>query len=197
VVPSSIAQQTVTLNAPANNAVTNQVKTTFQWSNIYGATKYLIEIDTNNFINENSLVYSQEVPGQQVIFTFAKDQTYQWRVKAENDTVKSQWSAINIITYDHTPPAAVTLSSPANGVTVPLQVTLQWGAVASAVAYKLYVYKSDGTTIYNQNFPMNLTATSYSFSLGTPGDKIFWTVTAVDAAGNESQPPAQRFFVLQ
>lgn len=197
VVPSSIAQQAVTLGAPANNTVTNQVKTTFQWGSIYGATKYLLEIDTNNFINESSLVYSQEVPGQQVVFTFPKDQTYQWRVRAENDTVKSQWSAIDLVTYDHTPPVGVTLMSPADGSTSPLPVTLQWGAATSAVAYKLYVYKSDGTTLYNQNFPMMLTTTSYSFNLGTSGNKIFWTVAAVDAAGNESQAPTERSFVLQ
>lgn len=197
VVPSSIAQQVVTLNAPANNTVTNQIKTTFQWGSIYGATKYLLEIDTNSFINESSLVYSQEIPGQQVVFTFPKDQTYQWRVRAENDTVKSQWSVVNLVTYDHTPPASVTLSAPADGATAPLPVTLQWSAASSAVAYKLYVYKSGGSTIYNQSFPVTLTTTSYSFNLGSAGTKLFWTVTAVDAAGNESLPPAQRSFVLQ
>ena len=137
------------------------------------------------------------VPGQQISFAFPKDQVYQWRVRAENDTAQSQWSAINLITYDHTPPAQVTLNSPANGASVTLPVNLQWGTVAKATKYKLYVYKSDGVTLFSSSFPMTLTTTSYSFNLGTSGSTIYWTVTAVDAAGNESAAGTSRNFVLQ
>lgn len=197
VAASSIKQQAVQLISPANNFLTNQSIVSFQWSSLYGATKYQVEIDTNNFINENALVYNQSIPGQQISFTFPKDQTYQWRVKAENDTAQAQWSAIYQVTYDHTPPAQVTLLAPTDVTTVSLPVNLQWSAVASAVKYKLYVYKSDGTTLYSSSFPMAFTATSYSFNQGSSGNKFYWTVTAIDAAGNESQAATQRSFTLQ
>src|SRR5579872_7275124 len=155
VAASSIKQQAVLLSSPANNSLTNQSAVTFQWATLYGATKYQLEIDTNNFINESAVIYNQVVPGQQAGFTFPRDQTYQWRVKAENDTAQAQWSAIYQITYDHTPPAQVTLVSPADKATLPLPVSLQWNTAATAIKYKLYVYQSDGTTIYNQNFPMS------------------------------------------
>jgi len=197
VVASSIKQQAVQLISPANNLLTNQGNTTFQWSSLYGATKYQLEIDTNNFVNESAAIYNQTLPGQQVSFTFPKDYVYQWRVRAENDTAQAQWSAVNLVTYDHTSPAQVTLSSPADGITAPLPVSLQWNAVTAAAKYKLYVYQSDGATLYNQKFPMLLITNNYSFTLGKSGDKVFWMVTAVDAAGNESQASVQRSFVLQ
>ena len=197
VAAGSIKQQAVQLSSPANNLVTNQSPVLLQWSSLYGATKYQLEIDTNNFADENAVVYNQTIATQQYSFSFAKDGVYQWRVKAQNDTAQAQWSAVNVVTYDHTPPAAVTLSVPADASTLPLPVNLQWNAGSGATKYKLYVYKSDGTTLYSQSFPMVLTATSYSFNQGHSGDKLYWTVTALDAAGNESAAATKRSFTLQ
>ncbi|MFI5161251.1 MAG: hypothetical protein ACHQHN_08230 [Sphingobacteriales bacterium] len=197
VLASSIKQQTVQLVAPGNNYLTNQSTIVFQWGSLYGATKYHFQIDTNNFANPAAIVADQLIPGQQITFTFPKDQVYQWRVRAENDTAQAQWSSINSITYDHTPPAQVTLKAPANGQTISSPVSLQWNASGSAVKYKLYIFKADSTTIYNQSFPAQLTTTSYSFTMGSSGDKVYWKVTALDAAGNESTASTLRSFVLQ
>ncbi len=197
VLPSSIKQQTVVLNSPANNFTTNQSAALFQWSSLYGATNYRIEIDTNNFINESAVIINNLIPGQQFNFTFPKDRVYQWRVRAENATDQSLWSAVNSVTYDHTPPPIVTLISPTNAQTVSLPINLQWNTSSSAVKYKLYVYKSDGVTLYNSSFPMQLTTNSYSFNLGTTGNKFYWIVTALDGVGNESAASELRNFVLQ
>ncbi|HEY9000692.1 MAG TPA: hypothetical protein VIM89_05030 [Mucilaginibacter sp.] len=194
---TSIKQQSVLLISPVNNLLTNQGTQLFQWESLYGATKYQVEIDTNNFADENSVLYNQTIPGQNVSFTFPRSQVYQWRVRAENDTAQAQWSAISLVTYDNTPPVQVTLSSPTDGASVSLPVLLQWGSVTSATKYKLYLYQGDGVTLYSKDFPMLLTATSYNFNSGKSGDKIYWVVTALDAAGNESQAGALRSFVLQ
>jgi len=194
---SSIKQQTVQLSSPSNNFITNQSVQTFQWGSLFGATQYRFELDTNNFANESTVLSNQVISGQQLNFTFPKDQSYQWRVRAENDTAQSRWSAISLIVYDHTPPAAPSPVSPANGQTVSLPVTLQWGAVTTAARYKLFVFKSDSTSLYNTSFPLSVNATSYSFNLGSPGDKIYWKVAALDAAGNEGQASDLRSFVLQ
>ena len=194
---SSIKQQSVQLTAPINNLLTNQGSVTFQWGSLFGANKYQLEIDTNNFINETAAVYNQVIPSQQVNFTLLKDQTYQWRVKAQNDTAQAQWSAIYVVTYDHTPPGQVLLSSPADAVTVSSPVPLQWNTDPTAVKYKLYVYKSDGVTLLSSSFPMPLTATSYSFTQGSSGSKYYWSVTALDAAGNESGAGTARSFSIQ
>jgi len=197
VAATSIKQQSVQLIAPANNYLTNQSPIVFQWSSLYGATQYRFEIDTNNFVNESAVISNTVIPGQQISFSFPKDQIYQWRIRAENDTAQAQWSAINTITYDHTPPGQVSLSAPGDGLTVALPVSLQWNSVATASHYKLYVFESDSTTLYNSTFPLAVTTTSYSFNLGTSGSKIYWKVSAVDAAGNEGTASALRSFVLQ
>ena len=194
---SSIKQQTTQLVAPANNTVTNQNPYTFQWQSMYGATKYRLEIDTNNFVNEAAVIYNQLIPGLQATYTFPKDQAYQWRVRAENDTAQAKWSGVNSIIYNHTPPGTVTLVAPANRQTTALPVVLQWNAVAKASKYKLYVLKSDSTTLYNSNFPTPITGTTYSFNLGKTGDHFYWKVSAVDAAGNEGTASVLRNFFVQ
>lgn len=194
---SSIKQETVQLSSPANNLITNQSGLLFQWGSLYGATKYHFQIDTNNFSNDASVVSDQVIPGQQISFTFSKDHAYQWRVRAENDTAQSLWSAIHLITYDHSPPAKVMLASPSDNDTVALPVALQWTAVPTASKYKLYVYKNDGTSLYNQSFPVTVSSTLYSFNSGNSGDKIYWKVSALDAAGNEGEASDIRSFIVQ
>lgn len=194
---STITTQNVQLNAPANNYLTNQSPVLLQWSTLYGATQYQIEVDTNNFINENAIVLNETIPGTQVSFSFPKDQTFEWRVKAKNDTAQAKWSAIYTITYDHTPPAQVSLISPANNATVNLPVPLQWNSSATAVKYKVYVFKSDSVTVYNNSFPTTVTTTLYTFIQGNSGDRVYWKISAVDAAGNEGQASKLSSFVLK
>lgn len=197
IVAGSIKQQAVQLISPANNFITNQSPYTFQWGSLYGANAYQFEIDTNNFLNESADVSNQLIPGQQLSFTFPKAQTYQWRVRAQNDTAQAKWSPVYVITYDNIPPAQVTLVAPVNAATLSLPVSLQWNPVANAVKYKLYVYQSDQVTAYNSSFPMVLTSTGYSFNLGSSGNTVYWMVTALDAAGNESPANTKNSFVLQ
>jgi hypothetical protein len=164
---------------------------------LYGATRFRLQIDTANFTDTAKLVYNQATPGLSLKFSLTKDASYQWRVRAENDTASSLWSAVNSFTYDHTPPAKPSLTSPAKGATVSLPVNLQWGAVNGAARYKLYVMKSDSVTTYNNTFPMPLSANSYSFNLGAFNERIYWRITAIDAAGNESQGSELRNFTVQ
>ncbi len=193
---SSLTNQTMTLSSPANNFVTTQNTVLFKWNSLFGATKYQLEIDTNNFTNENALTYNNVVPGQQINFTFPKDQTYAWRVRAENETEQSKWSAVNYVTYQLPPPGQVTLASPANGSAVTLPLQLSWNAVDGAASYKLYVFKSDSTTLYSNAFPLKVTTTSYNFNLGNPGNQLYWKVSAVNASGKEGKPSGLRNFVL-
>jgi hypothetical protein len=197
VLASSLTEQIQTLSSPSNNSLTNQKNVSFKWNDLYGATKFKIEIDTNNFADENILVYNQTLPGQQLNFIFLRDQTYAWRVRGENDTQQSKWSAVRYITFDATAPDPVTLTAPANGDLTPRPVALKWNVVNGADSYKLYVFKNDSTTAYSSAFPARVNTTAYSFNLGNPGEKIFWRVTAIDAAGNEGKSGEIRNFSVQ
>ncbi|MDT3403752.1 hypothetical protein [Mucilaginibacter terrae] len=196
VVFSSLKQQTTTLVSPANNQLSNQANISFNWNSLYGATKYRLQVDSDNFAGA-TVMYEQVTPALQAGFTVPKDRSFQWRVRAENDTAQAQWSGINSITIDRTSPPVVTLANPANSAIVTSPVSLQWNVASTAVRYKLTVLKSDQTTPYNNSFPMLLTATSYSFTSGVTGDRIYWRVTAIDAAGNESAASELRSFDIQ
>ncbi len=197
VIPSTLAAQTVTLSSPANNTITNQTSANFKWGALFNATVYHLQVDTNNFADANNILTDQTIPGQQYNYKFPKDQNYQWRVRAENATEQSKWSTVNNIGFDSTPPGGVTLSAPQNNAVVAKPVSLQWSKSSGASNYKLYVYKADSTTLYSTAFPVLLNNNSYSFSFGTSGERIYWQVSALDAAGNESVLSALQSFVLQ
>jgi hypothetical protein len=194
---SSIKQQTVQLSAPANNYLTNSSAVVLSWAALYGATKYQLQVDTNSFADTTHLVYNKVLSGLQYNFNFPKDQVYQWRVRGENDTAYSAWSTTNSMTFDNIPPAQVSVLLPANNSTITLPVNLQWSSTATANTYKLYVYKADSVTNYSSLFPMIINTTDYNFNFGSSGDRVYWKVSAVDAAGNEGQASALRNFVLQ
>jgi hypothetical protein len=194
---SSIKQQKVQLGAPANNYLTNLAPLALSWNSLYGATRYRLQIDTNSFTDTTRLVYNQATPALGLSVALQKDQNYQWRVRAENDTTRSLWSAINTFTYDHTPPGLVTLALPLSGQTTSLPLALSWNAAPTATRYRLYVLKSDSTTVYSAAFPVQLTSTTYTLNQGSSGERLYWRVSAVDAAGNEGKPGALRNFIVQ
>ena len=197
VASSSVKLQKVQLGAPGNNFLTNQTPLVFSWSSLYGATRYRLQIDTNSFTDTTKLVYNQATPALQISIALLRDQNYQWRVRAENDTARSMWSAVSSFTYDHTPPGQVSLALPASGQTSALPIALSWNAVATATRYRLYVLKADSATVYSSTFPLLQSSTSYPFSQGVSGERIYWRVSALDAAGNEGKSSAVRNFVVQ
>lgn len=180
---TSIKQQQPQLQSPANGAFTNVSATIFKWLKLFGADKYHLQIDTNNFADEKVLFLDKTIPNLEYSVTFNRDKLYSWRVKALNDTAESKWSAIQTITYDGTPPVKVSLSSPATGAITTSPVNLKWDAVPTAVKYQLFIYKSDQKTAYSTSYPVTLTGTSYSFT-NDSRDKVYWQVKAIDAASN-------------
>lgn len=195
--PTSIKIQQVQLESPSNNTLTNQASTLFKWMKLFGADKYRLQIDTNNFADETVLFVDKTVPNFELLIPLTKDKLYQWRVKAKNDTAESKWSAVYNLTLDRVPPTAVLLNSPSNNEVVDHPVKLSWTVAATAKKYFLYVYGSNGTTLYSGKFPLTLTTNSYTFSEGIKGEKVFWEVSAVDEAGNVGTRSEKRSFTIQ
>ncbi len=194
---STIKDQKVQLQLPLNNTLTNQSSNIFTWLRLFGADKYNLQIDTNNFVDENKLFLNESIAEQEFIVNFERDKLYKWRVKAKNDTAESKWSMVQQITFDKTPPVAVLLTSPANNELLTKPVTLRWSATATAAKYQLYLYKSDTRVPYGTKFPLSLTATSYIFTDGNSAEKIYWEVRAIDEAGNSGPYSELRSFVIQ
>lgn len=194
--PSSIEQQQVQLQSPANNFITNQSSTVFKWLKLFGADKYQLQIDTSNFEDESVLFFDKSTPNQEFNVTLTRDKVYRWRVKAINATVESKWSVIQNLTLDKTPPGIVFLTAPTNEQVVTKNVALKWEALAEAKKYQLYIFKSDGTSSYG-SFPIIITTSAYTFSEGKSGEKLFWQVRAIDEAGNFGAFSELRSFLIQ
>lgn len=181
---SSLEEQKVTLIAPGSGYLTAGTNVTLSWNKLFGATEYLLQIDTENFQDETKLVFNQEISGDLYLFNFPKDATYQWRVRAQNDTEISKWSETRIMTCDKTAPGIPLPQAPVKGAQVVQPVTISWSAVPTAKKYKLYLYKSDGVTGYAGS-PLTLNTNSYAFNLAQPGELVYWKVLAIDEIGNE------------
>lgn len=196
VFPSSLAQQQVILINPANELLTNQNSLSFSWSALFGAKNYTIQIDSNNFADTTKLVLNQTTASTALNYTFINDQNYQWRVRGQNDTARSAWSAVRRFKIDRLAPNAVSLLSPAKDASVSNPVNLTWQTLADASQYEVFVYQSDSTTVVS-SFPRSLTGTNLSINLGTLGDRVVWRVRAKDQVGNIGAFSEYRSFLIQ
>lgn len=197
VVVSSLSGQTLIVNSPANLIESNILTQNFAWQTLYGATRYRFQLDTLLFNDEIDLVYNNSISGTLLNYTFLNDGTYQWRVRAENDTANSLWSDIKTITIDRVSPSKVELLSPINNSTNAQPILLTWNSLSDANYYRLYVYKSDSTSLFNSSFPLKVNNTNSSFNLGSSTQKLYWQVSAVDKAGNEGEKSTKRSFIVQ
>lgn len=195
--PSKLSDQAVQLTNPSAQTYTNVATLMCQWLKLFGATSYRIQVDKNNFIDENNLTLNVLTDNLSYQYTFAQDGNYQLRVRAENATENSKWSAVKLITYDVTPPSQVILNSPANGQALSKPLSLAWTIVNDAVQYELGVYKSDMVTPYNNAFPLLATNNSYQFNVGNSGETLSWRVRAIDRAGNKGQWSSFFTFTIQ
>jgi uncharacterized protein YegP (UPF0339 family) len=193
---SALTEQRVTLIAPGSGYLSSAAGVSLSWNKLFGATEYLLQIDTENFQDETKLVYNQVISGDTYLFNFPKDGVYQWRVRAQNEKETSKWSETRIMTSDKTPPGIPAPQAPVKGAQVAQPVSITWSAVATAKKYKLYLYKSDGVTGYTGS-PFTLNTNSYAFSLAQPGELVYWKVLAVDEIGNEGTAAELMNFSIQ
>ena len=194
--PSSLSKQQVILNAPVNQFLTNKNQIFFNWAGLFGATSYILQLDTNNFVDTTKLILNQQIKETALSYTTVRDQKYQWRVRGINDTARSEWSVVQQFTIDTKPSGKVILVSPANNDSVNPPVNLSWQSLSDAKQYELFVYRADSVSLV-ATFPKMLTAPNYNFTEANSGDKIVWRVRARDAAGNISVFSDFRSFLIR
>lgn len=195
--PSSITSQQVQLISPIGNSVSNQSDLLVKWYNLYGATKYRLQVDTTDFQDETKMVYNSTTTGTELNIPLSLERTYKWRLRAESDSLQSKWSGTYTFTYDNTAPAKVTVISPDNNSSIAKPVQLRWNAVAGAKKYQVILYKNGSASPYDSSFPVTVTGTSYSLNKGEQGEILQWQVRAIDEAGNIGEYSTSRSFTVQ
>jgi hypothetical protein len=178
-----ISKQKVQLESPKSNTFSNLLTQTFQWTSLYLADRYTLEIwqggnvlDTKSNITKNSISY-----------TFSSQGTYQWRVYGQNSNTNSQNSDFNILTIDTVTPGTPVLKSPADKSTFASTiVTFSWTRTdTTASSENIVIYSDSGQTVL-KNFITTLQSYTHPDTLKTPGN-YFWKVRSVDNANNYSE----------
>lgn len=89
----NLAGKKVTLLAPVNNLITTDTLQTFYWELLDGATKYQIQVVSPRFDSIVRLI-ADTTTAKNTFLIDLDVNSYQWRVKAKNNSTSSDESEI-------------------------------------------------------------------------------------------------------
>ena len=169
------------LKSPLNGAGDVQTNITLVWYNSSDAVSFEVQVSGQS--DFSTLVFSQSNVTDTTILvnpSLSANMTYYWRVKKYTSTSYSDWSDTWTFTTILSPP---TLILPTNGSTgIPVNATLKWNTVSSAVAYNLQIAKdSNFTNIVLRD--SNLVSATYLCSGLNNSTKYYWHIAAVSNSG--------------
>jgi hypothetical protein len=174
-----------TLQYPGNNATGIPLTFTFQWSDVFGATSYHLEVATDaNFntiiINENALPTSQYTVPPGVL---GGSTQYFWHVRSANIGGYGQFSGTyNFTTTVGPPPPPLLQAPPNNSTNVSRTPLLDWSDVAGVSSYRVQVSTD---SLFNI-LVINQVITVSQYQVVTPllaDTKHYWHVNATGPGG--------------
>ena len=152
-------------------------ETTFEWSIVDGATLYTIEITDSDFGPD---AFTISVTTNTYTAAWLSCETsYQWRVKASNGTLISDWSEVWSFTTAECEvildaPVLISPSNESTGIDAS-DVMFEWNAVAGATGYTIEV--SDGE-FGPMSYISNVTTTTHNITSLSCGTTYNWRVRA-------------------
>jgi M6 family metalloprotease-like protein len=169
------------LKSPLDGALDVQTSPTLIWYSSSDAVSYQVQVSTQS--DFSTVYYSQQnITDTNIVVNppLLANLLYYWRVKKITSSSSSDWSAAWSFTTILAPP---TLVSPTNNSTgVPVNATLKWNTVSSALGYNLQIAKdSNFTNIVLRDSGM--TSVTYLCSGLNNSTKYYWHVAAVGTNG--------------
>jgi hypothetical protein len=154
--PQSFTKQSTppALEGPIDDEAVNTPATEFQWSPVFGARRYRIQVSQNPTFSSpiddvvtDSTAYTSNT-------TYPSDTTLYWRVRAdaENSTssiVGLTWSETGTFTKQLPKPVL----DPGNPTTGSLLPTIRWSTVPGAVSYDVHLVDPEGDAETFTNIP--------------------------------------------
>jgi hypothetical protein len=175
---SNIANQSVVLNSPGDNYITNQSKIFFKWSSLYLADYYRFRIiDSLNSFVQDTIIY-----GLQVYQTIPEGY-YKWQVSGENSYGNTLFSSRFVSIDQSSPFAPYNLNPTNNDTTLGSTVQLTWNSDPTTIGDSIFVYSDVSLSILL--YSSSAISNSYTF-IGINGQSYYWRLRSWDSAGNLS-----------
>ncbi len=188
----------VSLTSPADGASINGTSgTTLLWEPASGATEYNVQVSTGATFRESEIVLDESVSGATTFTAEALENltTYYWRVRAGNDQGWGDFSTPRRFTLSARP-AAVTLTSPQNGGTVPPgPVTLRWERGAAEEERYWFEFGTDPMMTVVVMSDTMITEERAQVGMVATGMTYYWRVRAFNQAGWGPASPIWSFSV--
>ncbi len=165
-----------TLTSPANGAAGVSTSATLSWNAASGTAGYNVYLGTSNPPQTSTFTNATSFTPVSTLIAGTK---YYWYVTSidPNNSNKQAASPIWSFTTVAAPPAAPTLSSPANGATgIAVATSLNWNAVTGTAGYSVYLGTTNPPTAGTQ-------ATGTTYTPSTPlsaGTVYYWMVASRD-----------------
>ncbi|HPO62656.1 MAG TPA: T9SS type A sorting domain-containing protein [Candidatus Kapabacteria bacterium] len=129
------------LYLPENGSEKLPIDTTLQWLAAPRAVSYDLQVSLNSYFTDNIIDETGLTGLEYTLNDLMYDQTYYWRVRAQNDSGKTKWSYVWVFTtIQLAPDAKPVLWTPDNSVTnAPISLIFSWYAVNRAVGYQIQI----------------------------------------------------------
>lgn len=186
-VPPQTAPVATPLYKPLNNSVNLPPNVILEWYGSFGATKYIIEVATDqNFTNivkvdSNNLLQVPFSSRNTKVFNLDYNTKYFWRVKSINSFGSSTSEVFNFTTSPPPPAAPVLLSPADNDTAISITPTLRWRQTQFALTYHLQVSTNQNFTTFVIN-DSTITDTSRTINLSN-WTVYYWRVRAKNNTG--------------
>jgi hypothetical protein len=181
-VEPNLEKKNITVLSPPDRYHSTALTNTFWWDEVDGATGYRLQIVDSNFNYIMSLVLDSLITTDQFPFTLSPG-TYQWRVRAENSSTYTDYSAVRTLYIDSTPNLAnqtIVLVSPSNNsYTNQLTNTFKWNSLPAASDYRFQLIN-----MLNSALITDVIVQPDSFSYTLPQGQFKWQVRAQNSSSN-------------
>jgi hypothetical protein len=170
----------VILNSPPDSTQTMVATQTFWWEEVTGATKYRLQIVHPNFNAPLQLVLDTTINEFIYSYTLIPGKTYQWRVRAENESSETPYTTRTIFVNDTSDLSQqiVLVQSPTDNACLGYlnNINFQWQGLSQADSYT-FIIEKNGIVIHQET----LTTTTKIFSLNAEGN-YEWKVRAENSS---------------
>ncbi|MCX6157692.1 MAG: T9SS type A sorting domain-containing protein [Ignavibacteriae bacterium] len=163
---------------PPNNATNVPINTTFDWSDVSGATYYIFQLSKYPLFD--SLVVNDTTPLP--FITLQYNTQYYWRIKSGNSCGTGNWSSVwTFQTSIIGPPAPPLLIC--DTANVPLTPILDWNSLPSVMSYRVQVSTSPTFASTIINTVVNVSQYTVPSGILNYNSHYYWRVNATNVAG--------------